>query len=330
MQQPTSDKQQQQQQEPVVETRSLEQSNQDVASGLRALAGASAPMEGESCAWDVEAERQNRRAAVYDDLHEIAQPCFRAYEDWTAEAIYSGWYEGRGRLLVVGCGTGALLQRLAQRMPTKLITAIDISAQMARRAREKVPAVPDVRTSAFAAFQPVVPFDVVAFTGSLAALPDLAAAADHTARMTLHGSRIVICLRNGDWALADPSRQSSARLKYPRWYMTRWRNQKRIEEVAKLSANLASPHPELNSTKVLAAFEGRFGLRDQRTDFGVTRLFESVIAVPREQALATVGQTREVRPWMRSVERLRKQDEIFAKQHPMGGGLLAMLFDKLH
>ena len=326
--QPTN--QQEQQQQRVVETRSPEQSNHDVASGLRALAGSSASMEGESCAWGAETERQNRRAVVYDDLHEIVQPCFRAYEDWTVEAIYSGWYEGRGRLLVVGCGTGALLQRLAQRMPTKLITAIDISSQMARRAREKVPAVPDVRTTAFASFQPVVPFDAVAFTGSLAALPDLAAAADHTARMTLHGSRIVICLRNGDWALANPSLQSSARLKHPSWFLTRWRNQQRIAEVAKLSASLASPHPELNSAKIMAAFEGRFGLRSQRTDFGVTRLFESVIAVPRNQALDTVGQTRENRPWMRSVERLRNQDEAFAKQHPMGGGLLAMLFDKLH
>ena len=148
--------------------------------------------------------------------------------------------------------------------------------------------------------------------------------------MTLHGSRIVICLRNGDWALANPSLQSSARLRHPSWFLTRWRNQQRIAEVAKLSASLASPHPELNSAKIMAAFEGRFGLRSQRTDFGVTRLFESVIAVPRNQALDTVGQTRENRPWMRSVERLRKQDEAFAKQHPMGGGLLAMLFDKLH
>ena len=320
----------QQQQQPIVATRSPEQSNEDVASGLRALAGSSASLDGETCAWGAEVERQNRRAVVYDDLHEIVQPCFRSYEDWTAEAIYSGWYEGRGRLLVVGCGTGALLQRLAQRMPTKLITAIDVSSQMARRARDKVPSIPDVRTTAFASYRPVVPFDVVAFTGSLAALPDLAAAADHTARMTLHGSRIVICLRNGDWAFADPARQSSARLHYPSWYLTRWRNQQRIAEAAKLLDKLASPHPDLTSAKILAAFEGRFGLRDQRTDFGVTRLFESIIAVPRDQALETVGQTREVRPWMRGVERLRKQDDGFAKQHPMGGGLLAMLLDKLH
>ena len=330
MQQPTSDKQPQTKPEPVVETRSPEQSSQDVVSGLRALADSNALFGGEASVGNAEAERQNRRAVIYDELYEIMQPCFRAYEDWFTEAIYSAWYEGRGRLLLVGSGTGAQVQRLAQRMPTKLITAIDVSSQMARRAREKVLAAPDIRTVNFGAYQPVVPFDVVAFNGSLAAMPDLAAAVQNTARMTLHGSRIVICARNGDWALADPSRQSAARRAHPSWYLARWRNQQRIAEIAKLSAGLASPHPELTSAKIMAAFEGRFGLRSQRTDFGVTRLFESVIAVPRDQALDTVGVTREYRPWMRSVERLRKQDEAFAKQHPNGGGLLAMLFDKLH
>ena len=83
-------------------------------------------------------------------------------------------------------------------------------------------------------------------------------------------------------------------------------------------------------SKLLEAFDGRFGLRDQRTDFGVTRLFENVIAVPREERLETVGQTRERRPWTGSIEKLRKLDAAFAKRHPAGGGLLAMLLDKLH
>ena len=321
------DNQQQHLDQPTGEVvRSSEQSTRDVAEGLRALADSSAAGGGVNA----EVERQNRRALVYDDLHEIVQPCFRSYEDWITEAIYSAWYEGRGRLLLVGCGTGALLQRLVQRMPAKLITAIDISPRMARRAREKVPATPDIRTVGFLGHQPVVPFDVIAFNGSLAAMPDLHAAAQHAAGMTLHGSRIVISVRNGGWEWEDAAKRSSARMHHPLWYFHQWRNKARMAEVARMSEGLASPHALLTAEKIGAAFEGRFGLRDQRTAFGVTRLFEDVIAVPRDQGLETVGQTRERRPWMGAVDRLRGLDRAFQKRHPMGGGLLAMLYDKLH
>ena len=298
-----------------------------VVNGLRALAGAAAV---ENPASTDEATRQNLRAAIYDDLYETLLPCFRAYEDWVAEAVYSAWYEGRGRLLVVGCGSGGLLQRLSQRMPAKLITAIDVSPQMARRAREKALAVPEIRTVPYDSYLPVVPFDVVAFNNSLTAMGDLRAVANHTADMTLHGSRIVICVRNGNWLWRDPALERKARLNNPSWYWKRWINGKRIAEIAAMKAPVASPHPLLTAGKLLEAFEGRFGLRDQRTDFGVTRLFEEVIAVPREERLETVGQTRERRPWMGSVEKLRKLDAAFSKQHPGGGGLLAMLLDKLH
>ena len=53
-------------------------------------------------------------------------------------------------------------------------------------------------------------------------------------------------------------------------------------------------------------------------------------AQTREERLETVGQTRERRPWTGSIEKLRKLDAAFAKRHPAGGGLLAMLLDKLH
>jgi SAM-dependent methyltransferase len=312
------------------ETASPEQSVEDVVSGLRALSGVSPPIESGLGERSVEVERQDLRAAIYDDLYEIRQPCFRAYEDWIAEAIYSAWYEGRGRLLVVGCGTGTLLQRLVQRMPAKLITGIDPSPQMTRRAREKVPAVPEIRTVAFERYQPVVPFDVIAFNGSLAAMPDLHAAAEHIAGMTVHGSRIVISVRNGDWIWQDAARRRIAHLMHPSWYRHRLMNAGRIADIARVSTPVTSPHPLLTARQISEAFEGRFGLRDQRSGFGVTRLFESVIAVPPEQGLKTVGLTREDRPWMGSVERLWCQDEAFAKRHPMGGGILAMLFDMLH
>jgi SAM-dependent methyltransferase len=302
-----------------------------VVSGLRALSGSSPPpVEGELIDWSAEIDRQNQRATVYDELYEILQPCFRSYEDWITEAVYSAWYEGRGRLLVVGCGTGTLLQRLVQRMPARLITAIDVSPRMAQRAREKAPAVGDIRTSAFDRYRPAVPFDAIAFAGALAAMPDMRAVVNHTAGMTLHGSRVVICVRNGDWVWQDSAQRQRAQLSHPSWYWKRWINGNRIDEISSLAESLASPHALLTAGRISSAFAGRFGLRDERTDFGVTRLFETVIAVPREQSLQTVGQTRERRPWMASVERLRKLDEVFTKRHPMGGGLLAMLFDKLH
>jgi SAM-dependent methyltransferase len=294
---------------------------ENVVSGLRALASSSPPDQGIDEAAAAEMRRQDARAAVYDELFEIRQPCFRLYEDWITEAVYSAWYEGRGRLLVVGCGTGTLVQRLVQRMPARLITAIDLSQQMTRRAREKAPSIPEVRAVPFTSFHPVVPFDVVVLNGSLAAMPDLSSIADHTASMTLHGSRVVICVRNGDWR---------AGMRPPAWYWQRLINRRRIAEAAALGEGLSSPHSELTAARIKQAFGGRFGLRDERTDFGVTRLFESVLVVPRNQALQTVGMTRERRPWMGTAGRLRKADAVFAKRHPMGGGLLAMLFDKLH
>lgn len=293
----------------------------NVVSGLRALASTSPPGHGIYEAVAAEMRRQDARAEVYDELFEIRRPCFRLYEDWITEAVYSAWYEGRGRLLVVGCGTGTLLQRLVQRMPAKLITAIDLSQQMTRRAREKAPSIPEVRTVPFTSFHPVVPFDVVVFNGSLAAMADLRAVADHAAGMTLHGSRVVICVRNGGWR---------AGMRPPAWYWQRLINGRRMAEAAALGQGLSSPHTELTGACITQAFEGRFGLRDQRTDFGVTRLFESVLVVPRDQALQTVGLTRERRPWMRTTGRLRKGDTVYARRYPMGGGLLAMLFDKLH
>jgi len=73
-----------------------------LTNGLRALAGSHAAEAASDAAWRSEVERQDKRAVVYDAVYEGLLSCFRAYEDWTTEAIYSAWYEGRGRLLLVG------------------------------------------------------------------------------------------------------------------------------------------------------------------------------------------------------------------------------------
>lgn len=314
-----------------METRSPEESIADLTNGLRALAGSHAAEAASDSAWRSEVERQDKRAAIYDEVYEGLLPCFRAYEDWVTEAIYSAWYEGRGRLLLVGCGPGGQLKRLAQRMPVKLITAIDVSPEMTKRAREKNPAIHEIRTIPFDRYQPAVPFDVVAFTGSLAAMPDLRAAATHAAQMTLHGSRIVVCARNGDWLWRDPARHTAARLRYPfSWLGTSMLRRKWAAKAAECVAGLESPHDELTPEVVKQAFGSRFGLRSEVTAFGVTRLFEYRLAVPPAQVPDTYGPTRERRPWTRAMERLQAADESFGKKHPLEGGLFALLFDKLH
>ena len=314
-----------------METRTPEQSIADLTSGLRALAGSHAAEAASDGAWRSEVERQDKRAGIYDEVYEGLLPCFRAYEDWVTEAIYSAWYEGRGRLLVVGCGAGGQLKRLAQRMPVKLITAIDLSPEMTKRAREKNPAIHEIRTIPFDRYQPAVPFDVVAFTGALAAMPDLRAAASHAAQMTLHGSRIVVCARNVDWLWRDPAGQSKARLRYPlSWLGSTLAGRKWAGLAAERAKGLESPHPELTPESVKQAFGSRFGLRSELTAFGVTRLFEGRLAIPPDQVPDTFGPTRERRPWTRAIERLQSADESFNRQHPLEGGLFALLFDKLH
>jgi hypothetical protein len=114
----------------------------------------------------------------------------------------------------------------------------------------------------------VVPFDVIALNGSLAAMPDLHAAAEHIAGMTVHGSRIVISVRNGDWIWQDAARRRIAHLTHPSWYRHRLMSASRIAEIARVSTPVASPHPLLTARQISEAFEGRFGLRDQRSGFG--------------------------------------------------------------
>lgn len=312
---------------PPIETRTAAESAGAVADGLRALSQSSVPPDDP---WRLEVERQDRRAVRYDEIHELSLPVFRAYEDWMTEAIYSAWYEVRGRVLLVGCGTGAQLQRLALRMPAKMLTAIDVAPEMTRRAREKVPSNVEVRTIPFDRFMPSVPFDTIVFTGSLAAMPDLRAVCEHTAQMTVLGSRVVVCAANGDWEFADEAKRRSARMLYPGWYWHRLVNSSHLARVNSLAAAIPpSPHPALSPARIATGFEARFGLRDLKTEFGVTRLFEDALAIDPRSALKTVGPTREARPYMRTIERLKKHDAAFGKQNRDRGGVLAMLLDRL-
>lgn len=299
-----------------------------VADGLRALSQSAVPSSEDP--WRLEVERQDKRAVRYDEIHELTLPIYRAYEDWITEAIYSAWYEVRGRVLLVGCGTGAQLQRLALRMPAKLLTAIDLAPEMTRRAREKIPSTIEVRTIPFDRFMPSVPFDTIAFTGSLAAMPDLRAVCEHAAKMTVLGSRLVVCAANGDWEWSDPAKQRSVRLHYPSWYWHQLINRSHLARVANLRSEIPpSPHTELTPARITAGFEARFGLRDLKTEFGVSRLFQDVVAIDPRQALKTVGPTRESRPYMRTIDGLKKLDASFSKQKPDRGGLMAMLLDRL-
>ncbi|MBM3794121.1 MAG: hypothetical protein FJW31_08625 [Acidobacteria bacterium] len=216
-------------------------------------------------------------------------------------------------------------------MPVKLITAIDVAPEMTKRAREKKPAIHEIRTVPFDRYQPAVPFDVVAFTGALAAMPDLRNAANHAAQLTLHGSRIVVCARNGDWLWRNPASHASARLRYPMSWLgaSVWRR-KWAAAAADRLAGLTSPHPDRTPEIVKQAFGSRFGLRSELTDFGVTRLFEYGLAIPASQTPETYGPTGERRPWTRAMDRLKAADEAFGKKHPLEGGHFALLFDKLH
>ena len=74
------------------------------------------------------------RADVYDSLIRRGAPC---YEEMLAELI--AWVpSGATRVLELGCGTGALTLRLADRCPDAALTVVDAAPEMIEIAKKRV------------------------------------------------------------------------------------------------------------------------------------------------------------------------------------------------
>lgn len=102
------------------------------------------------------------------------------------------------RVLDVGCGTGAFVERLLARTPDQEIIGADVSEGMLAEARRKTasaPAVRFVQADASRLPLPEAAFDVVVSASALHYVPDPGAALVEAARVLAPGGRLVVL----DW-----------------------------------------------------------------------------------------------------------------------------------
>lgn len=82
----------------------------------------------------------NRSATRYDDLAVVQKKMAQAIMDALDERAIRP-----RRILEIGCGTGALTRRMADRFPDAKITAIDIAEEMVETAKNSVPPHSNIR-----------------------------------------------------------------------------------------------------------------------------------------------------------------------------------------
>lgn len=145
--------------------------------------------------WDAAAD-------TFDDEpdHGLRDPAVRAA--WAAR-LRSWLPSAPSDVLDLGCGTGSLALLAAG--DGHRVTAVDRSARMAARAREKL-AGTDARVLVGDAAAPPVPaggFDVVLVRHVLWALPDPAGALRHWTRLLRPGGRLVLI--EGRWGTQNPA-----------------------------------------------------------------------------------------------------------------------------
>lgn len=145
--------------------------------------------------WDAAAD-------TFDDEpdHGLRDPQVRAA--WAAR-LRSWLPAAPSDVLDLGCGTGSLALLAAG--DGHRVTAVDRSARMAERAREKL-AGTDTRVLVGGAAEPPVPagaFDVVLVRHVLWALPDPAAALRYWTRLLRPGGRLVLI--EGRWGAPNPA-----------------------------------------------------------------------------------------------------------------------------
>lgn len=137
--------------------------------------------------WDLE-------AATFDDEpdHGLADP--RTHRAWR-DLLLAALPPPPARIADLGCGTGTLARLLADEGYT--VDGLDLSPEMVRRARQKVPEARFVVGDASAPELPIGEYDVVLSRHVLWAMPDPTAAV--TRWVELLGPSGVVILIEGRW-----------------------------------------------------------------------------------------------------------------------------------
>jgi ubiquinone/menaquinone biosynthesis C-methylase UbiE len=265
--------------------------------------------------WQDEARVEDAWAEHYDNLYSEWQPCYGLYKQRVADLVHACWAERPGRVLEVGCGTGTVLARLADRIPAGQLAGVDISENMIAIASRKLSGVSFTATH-FEEYRSPEPFEVIYFSGSLHHMPDQQMVAASVRALTAAGSRIVVCEPNQGWIYQRVWMNRLRRIVSPSWIWLRLKNARQIAKITETMRPLSEPafHEHIDAAAVRSSFGAHFQLRSCKTDFHLTRLFEGVL---------TGGSG-----WSQEVERLRRGDARLARKYPLGGGAIEMVFVK--
>ncbi|MEZ5354317.1 MAG: class I SAM-dependent methyltransferase [Bryobacteraceae bacterium] len=265
--------------------------------------------------WHDEAQVEDAWAEHYDKIYEEWQPCYRLYKEKVASIVHACWQERPGRVLEVGCGTGAVLSQLATLIPAGQLAGVDISHRMIEIAARKLP------EASFAAkqveeYKSPEPFEVVYFCGSLHHMPDQRLVADSIHALTAPGARVVVCEPNQDWLYQNVWLNRLRRIVSPSWIWLRLSNAGEIAKIQRTMRPLDEPafHEHIDAAAVVDTFGRQFDLRSSSSDFHLTRLFEGVL---------TGGSG-----WAQRIGALREADARLARQHPLRGGAIEMVFER--
>jgi ubiquinone/menaquinone biosynthesis C-methylase UbiE len=263
--------------------------------------------------WEQERRVENRWAAVYDHIFDHLQPAYRLYKMDVARRVYQVWRNKPGPVVEIGCGTGLALRCVRDTgVPESLLCGVDISESMVHNAGMSLP------ESRFIA----APFETITldeqvqvayFSSALHHLPDKKLVGAKLREIVRPGGYVLVGEPNEDWLFQNVWLNRLARVLNPLWLWLWMWNRESFRQSKRTMHEIGESafHEHLRADDVLKMMREGFRLVEYSTDFGVTRLFESVI-VRAGQSLSLV---RWMDAWMRSLA-------------PQRGGKLIMMFQR--
>lgn len=150
---------------------------------------------------------------------------------WAAEerALTGLGLSDGGTVLEVGCGPGALLARLAERLPGSRLIGVEPDTELAARARARVSGAEILAGEATALALPDGCVDFALARLVFQHLPDPVAAARELRRVLRPGGRLAVIEVDGQlWGLAQPSFPQAAAVQAKAWGSQRERGGDRM------------------------------------------------------------------------------------------------------